>query len=157
MEHMPGVSQLDRGASESAPSTPKRSTMVGKPNVMIVLADDLGWRDLSCYGSEFYETPVLDRLAAEGLLFTDAYAAAPVCSPTRASLLTGKYPTRVGITQHTGGHNVGRLCDVPYFSFLPAQEYSLARAFRASGYQTWPSESGISARGIPGRTGTVLT
>jgi len=63
--------------------------------------DALGWRDLTCYGSSFYETPHLDRLANEGMRFTDAYAAAPVCSPTRASLLSGKYPARVGVTNYT--------------------------------------------------------
>ena len=69
-----------------------------KPNVILMLIDDLGWRDLGCYGSSFYETPHLDRLSAEGMHFTDAYAAAPVCSPTCASILTGKYPASVGIT-----------------------------------------------------------
>lgn len=99
--------------------------------------DDLGWRDLGCYGSQFYETPVLDQLAAESVVFSDAYASAPVCSPTRASLLTGRYPARVGITQWIGGHAVGRLCDVPYFQFLPAQEVTLARLLREVGYTTW--------------------
>ncbi|MDA8296239.1 MAG: sulfatase [Actinomycetota bacterium] len=108
-----------------------------KPNVLLILIDDLGWSDLGCYGSSFYETPVLDRLAAEGARFTDAYASAPVCSPTRASMLTGRYPARVGVTQYIGGHAVGRLCDVPYFPMLPVQEYSLARALRKDGYQTW--------------------
>ena len=111
--------------------------MSKKPNILVILIDDLGWRDLSCYGSSFYETPVLDRLASEGMLFSDAYASAPVCSPTRASLLTGKYPARVGITQYIGGHAVGRLCDVPYFRFLPAQELTLARALKEHGYETW--------------------
>jgi len=108
-----------------------------RPNILLILADDLGWRDVGCYGSLFYETPRIDRLAAEGLRFTDAYAAAPVCSPTRASLLTGKYPARVGVTQYIGGHSVGRLCDVPYFHELPISELTLARALRAGGYQTW--------------------
>ncbi len=111
--------------------------MTKSPNIVMILIDDLGWRDLGCYGSSFYETPVLDKLAAEGMLFTDAYASAPVCSPTRASLLTGKYPARVGITQYIGGHAVGRLCDVPYHRFLPAQELTLARALRGHGYETW--------------------
>jgi arylsulfatase A-like enzyme len=108
-----------------------------KPNIVLVLVDDLGWRDLGCYGSAFYETPVLDRLAAQGMRFTDAYAASPVCSPTRASIMTGKYPARLGITNWIGGHAVGRLCDVPSFSFLPQNEYTLARALRDAGYATW--------------------
>lgn len=108
-----------------------------RPNVVLIVADDLGWSDLGCYGSSFYETPHLDRLAAEGVRFTDAYAAAPVCSPTRASLLSGKYPARVGVTQHIGGHGVGRLADVPSMHCLPSNEFSLARAFRQHGYTTW--------------------
>ena len=68
----------------------------------LLIADDLGWSDLGCYGSTFYETPNLDRLAKEGARFTQAYAACPVCSPTRASLLTGKYPQRTGVTDYIG-------------------------------------------------------
>lgn len=70
-----------------------------QPNILFILIDDLGWRDASCYGSEFYETPRIDELASRGVLYRNAYAAAPVCSPTRASLLSGKYPARVGVTQ----------------------------------------------------------
>jgi arylsulfatase A-like enzyme len=108
-----------------------------RPNIVFILVDDLGWADLGCYGSTFHETPHLDRLAANGALFTDAYAASPVCSPTRASLLTGKYPSTVGVTQYIGGHGVGALDDVPYRWYLPTNEYSLARALRAGGYRTW--------------------
>jgi arylsulfatase A-like enzyme len=66
-------------------------------NFLFILVDDLGWRDLGCYGSSFYETPNIDRLAAQGMKFTNAYAASPVCSPTRASIQSGKYPARMGI------------------------------------------------------------
>ena len=107
------------------------------PNILFFLIDDMGWTDLTCTGSDFYETPRLDELRRDGLLFSDAYAAAPVCSPTRASILSGKYPARVGITQYIGGHGVGKLCDVPYFTQLPRSEFSLASALRAGGYQTW--------------------
>src|SRR5579862_4783757 len=69
-------------------------------NIVFILVDDLGWRDLGCFGSTFHETPNVDRLAATGMKFTQAYAACPVCSPTRASILTGKYPQRVGITDY---------------------------------------------------------
>ena len=72
------------------------------PNIVMFLADDLGQRDLGTYGSTFYETPNLDRLAREGAKFTDAYAACPVCSPTRASLLTGQWPQRTGVTDYIG-------------------------------------------------------
>ncbi len=110
---------------------------MSKPNILFILMDDLGWRDLGCYGSSFYETPRLDKLATEGMLFTDAYASCPVCSPTRASMLTGKYPARVGVTQYIGGHSVGRLCDVPYVSNLPMHERSLATTLKGHGYRTW--------------------
>lgn len=69
-----------------------------KPNVVLINIDDLGWTDLTCYGSEYYETPNIDKLASEGIKFSNAYAACAVCSPTRASLLTGRYPARIGVT-----------------------------------------------------------
>lgn len=72
----------------------------GKPNIIFVLADDLGWAELGCYGNDFNETPNLDALAKEGMRFTNAYASAPVCSPYRASFLTGQVPARVGITDY---------------------------------------------------------
>ena len=119
-------------------STDAYHARMSQPNLLLILIDDLGWADLSCYGSSFYETPHLDRFAQQGLRFTDAYAAAPVCSPTRAALLSGKSPARVGVTQWIGGHAVGRLCDVPYFHALPASERSLATTLRDDGgYQTW--------------------
>ncbi|MHC4621572.1 MAG: sulfatase-like hydrolase/transferase [Planctomycetota bacterium] len=71
-----------------------------KPNIIFILADDLGWAELGCYGNGFNETPHLDRLAAKGVRFTQAYASAPVCSPYRASLMTGQYPARVGMTNY---------------------------------------------------------
>lgn len=108
-----------------------------RPNIVFVLVDDLGWADLAHQGSRFHETPRLDALAREGLRFTHAYAAAPVCSPTRASLLTGRYPARVGITQYIGGHAVGALRDVPYFPQLPESERTIAEALRDGGYATW--------------------
>lgn len=107
------------------------------PNLLLILIDDLGWRDLSCYGSAFYETPRLDALAAAGLRFTDAYATCPVCSPTRASILSGKYPARVGVTNWIGGCRRGRLLEAPYLHYLPRTETSLAQALREGGYQTW--------------------
>ena len=82
-----------RGAAAPQPAT----------NIVFILADDLGWRDLGCYGSNFYETPNLDRFARESVRFTNAYAACPVCSPTRASILTGKYPARLHITDWIPG------------------------------------------------------
>ncbi|MGB5821117.1 MAG: sulfatase-like hydrolase/transferase, partial [Saonia sp.] len=69
-----------------------------KQNVIFILADDLGWKDLKCYGSDYYETPNIDALAKSGMLFTNAYTASPLCSPTRASILTGQEPGRLRFT-----------------------------------------------------------
>ncbi len=108
-----------------------------KPNIIFILIDDMGWKDLGCCGSEFYETPNIDRLAGQGMRFTDAYASCPVCSPTRASVLTGKYPATVGITNYIGGKAKGKLIDVSYLDHLPLEEYCLARALKQGGYATW--------------------
>ena len=113
-----------------------------QPNFIFILIDDLGWRDLACFGSEFYETPNLDRLASEGMTFTDAYAACPVCSPTRASLLTGKYPATVGVTDWIDwGKRThpakGKLVDVPYVDHLPLKEKTVASALKEGGYNVW--------------------
>lgn len=108
-----------------------------RPNIVLILMDDLGWRDLSCYGSTFYETPNLDRLASQSVRFTDAYAACPVCSPTRASILSGKYPARVGVTNYIGGDARGKLIEAPYLRHLPLSEVSLAKALHEGGYATW--------------------
>ena len=115
---------------------------MNRPNFIFILLDDFGWKDLGCYGSPFYLTPNLDNLCAESMRFTDAYASCPVCSPTRASILTGKYPATVGVTDWIDwfGHlhpARGRLIDVPYLKQLPTQEHSLAKALRQGGYQTW--------------------
>jgi len=106
------------------------------PNIVFIVADDLGWADLGAYGSSFHQTPRLDRLAREGLRFTNAYAACPVCSPTRAALLTGRYPPRVGITDYIGGQRVGRLKPAPYLDHLPLKEMTVADAFKDAGYAT---------------------
>ena len=113
-----------------------------QPNIVFFLADDLGWRDLTCTGSEFYETPNIDRIRNRGMMFTDAYAACPVCSPTRASILTGKYPARLGITDWIDWfghiHPVrGKLVDVPYKKELSSDERTIAHSLRAAGYTTW--------------------
>ncbi|MFP4028157.1 MAG: sulfatase [Candidatus Brocadiia bacterium] len=110
---------------------------MSKPNFLFILIDDLGWKDLGCYGSSFYETPNLDRLASEGMRFTDAYAACPVCSPTRASILSGKYPARVGVTNYIGGHAQGKLVDAPYIEHLPLEEKTVASSLRDAGYNTY--------------------
>lgn len=113
-----------------------------RPNIVLILIDDLGWRDLSSYGSSFYETPNIDQLAAAGMTFTNAYAASPVCSPTRASLLTGRYPASVGITNFIAeGEDLhpdrGQVIDAPYHRELPASAQTIAEALNAGGYTTW--------------------
>ena len=74
-----------------------------RPNVVFFLVDDMGWRDVGCFGSSFYETPHIDRLAKQGVKFTNAYATCHVCSPTRASIMTGKYPGRLNLTDWLSG------------------------------------------------------
>ena len=108
-------------------------------NVVLFLIDDLGWRDLGCYGSDYYKTPHVDRLAREGGRFTDAYAACPVCSPTRAAILTGKYPARLLLTDWlpSGRWNpYARLRSGRFVRSLPLEEETLAETFRAGGYET---------------------
>ena len=116
-----------------------RLTAAEKPNVVLILIDDLGQRDLGCYGSTYYRTPNIDRLASQGVRFTDAYAACPVCSPTRASILTGMYPQRFGITDWLPGrpdrpdHKLKR---PPLTMQLPLEAVTLAEALKAAGYAT---------------------
>jgi arylsulfatase A-like enzyme len=107
-----------------------------RPNVVFFLIDDMGWTDAACYGSSFYETPGIDRLAAEGMRFTDAYAACPVCSPTRASIMSGKYPARLHLTNWFYGNIKKKLVGPPYIHQLPLEETTLAEAFDAAGYAT---------------------
>jgi arylsulfatase A len=111
---------------------------VNKPNIVFLLIDDLGWRDLGCFGSTFYRTPNIDRLAADGMLFADAYASAPLCSPTRASLLTGKYPARLHLTYILGGKKQPdtKLRVPEWTEHLALEEVTFAEAFKAAGYVT---------------------
>ncbi len=113
------------------------ATNLGAPNIIFILIDDLGCRDLGCYGSSFYETPNLDRFAKRGVRFENAYASAPVCSPTRASVMSGQHPARVGVTHYIGGNDEGRLASVPYLHYLPLEQKSIASALKEGGYQTW--------------------
>ena len=111
-----------------------------KANVVLILIDDLGWNDVGCYGSDYYRTPNIDRLASEGMRFTDGYAACNVCSPSRAAILTGKYPARLLLTQWlpSGRWNArtNRLREGRYVSNLPLEEVTIAEALRESGYRT---------------------
>lgn len=104
-----------------------------RPNVVFILVDDLGWSDVSYNGSQVYETPHIDRLAEQGAVLTDFYSAGPVCSPTRASIMTGKSPARLGLTKwlHTPKK------DPPFVAHhLPLAEFTVAEAFREAGYAT---------------------
>lgn len=138
------------------------ASMVGaesKPNVVFILVDDLGWTDLSSYGSDLYETPNVDRLAKQGMRFTSAYAACTVCSPTRASIMTGKYPATLRITDWITGHlkPYGKMAIPDWTKFLSPEAYTLADALHDAGYRTahmgkwhlgeteayWPEQQGF--------------
>ena len=109
------------------------------PNIIIFLIDDLGWTDVGCYGSSLYETPNLDKLAKDGARFTNAYAACHVCSPSRASILTGKYPARMNLTDWLPGRNdyvFQKLKNVEVTQSLPNSEVTLAKALKDKGYST---------------------
>lgn len=109
------------------------------PNVVFFLVDDLGWRDLGCYGSDLYETPNIDRFAKQSVRFTQAYAACHVCSPTRASILTGKYPARLQMTDWLSGRrefSFQRLKNAEIRQHLPPQEHTIAESLKERGYRT---------------------
>ena len=114
------------------------------PNFVFILVDDLGWADLGCYGSTFHETPNIDQLAAEGVRFTEAYAACPVCSPTRASIMSGKYPARIHLTDWIKGRQnrlpqePGHALMAPEFEHQMAlEEVTIAEALQEAGYSTF--------------------
>lgn len=122
-----------------------------KPNILFILADDMGWMDSTVYGSQYYETPNFERLTKRGMLFTDAYAASPLCSPTRASILSGQYPARLGITT-PACHLAPLPAGTPLLAkksaawqkvicpqsrrFLPLENYTIAEALKDAGYTT---------------------
>ncbi len=128
---------------------PLAAVAADKPNVIFILADDLGAHDLRCTGSTFYETPNLDRLARRGTRFTQAYAASPLCSPTRSSILVGQYPARIGITSPVchlpavqlekrleNGNPNARLLVANSLTRLQTDYFTLAEAFKEAGYAT---------------------
>ena len=108
-----------------------------RPNVLFILVDDMGWRDLGCYGHEVHETPHIDKLASQGIRFTNAYAACPICGPSRAAIMTGKYPSRTGYVDNfisqINGNTLERSPDNDY---MKLEEITLAEALKAGGYQT---------------------
>ncbi|MEM7386910.1 MAG: sulfatase-like hydrolase/transferase, partial [Verrucomicrobiota bacterium] len=110
-----------------------------KMNVVFFLVDDLGQRDVGCYGSSFYETPAIDGLAKDGVLFDNAYATCHVCSPSRASILTGKYPARLNLTDWLGGRpekDYEKLHSAERAKALPEDEITLAETLKKAGYAT---------------------
>ncbi len=109
-----------------------------KPNIIIFLIDDLGATDLGCTGSKFYETPNIDRLAKDGCRFTNCYSACTVCSPTRAAIITGKYPARLHITDWIAGHNrpFAKLAIPDWTKELPQSEKTIAQHLGGAGYRT---------------------
>ena len=115
-----------------------------RPNIVFFLVDDLGRQDIGCYGSTFYETPHVDRLAKEGARFTDAYAACPVCSPTRAAVQTGRWPQRTGVTDYIGAalkpelwKRNTKLLPAPYSDRLAHEEVTMAEMLKSAGYATF--------------------
>ena len=121
----------------SVPSAPAAAPSAARPNIILILADDLGWADLGCYGNTFNETPNIDRLARQGLRFTQFYAG-PVCSPTRANLQSGQDQARFGITQHIPGHRrpFAKLIDPTVPLQLPLEVETFAERLGAAGYRT---------------------
>jgi arylsulfatase A-like enzyme len=130
-----------------------------RPNFVFFLVDDLGYRDIGANNPEtFYETPSVDRLAREGMRFTQAYAANPVCSPTRFSIMTGRYPTRSGCTNFFSGKRAGRFLPAELHDRMPLEEVTIAEALSSAGYRTtfigkwhlgpteeyWPEQQGFA-------------
>ena len=109
-----------------------------RPNIVFILADDLGTMDIGANNPKtFYETPNIDGIARTGMRFTQGYAACPVCSPTRASIVTGKYPPRTGVTDYIGGSRSGKLLPAPNADHLPLEEVTIAERLRDAGYATF--------------------
>lgn len=111
---------------------------VNHTNIIFILADDMGYSQLGCNGSDYYQSPHIDKLATEGMRFTNAYSAAAICSPTRASIMTGKHPARLHLTDYIAGNNK---TDCPlnqpeWQKFLPLEEVTFAEVFKENGYHT---------------------
>ena len=148
-----------------------------KPNVVFILVDDLGWKDVGCFGSDFYQTPNVDKLAKSGVSFFNGYAACTVCSPTRASIMSGKYPAKINCTDWIEGHKkpYAKLKVPDWAMYMDTTEVTLAEAFKLNGYTTahigkwhlgedaiyWPENQGFDinkggwSKGSPNRNATL--
>jgi arylsulfatase A-like enzyme len=135
-----------------------RAAAAPKPNIVFILADDLGIMDIGAFNPKtFYETPNIDALARRAMKFTQGYAACPVCSPTRASIMTGKYPARVGVTDYIGRNRAAKLKPADNADHLALEEVTIAERLRDAGYATFfagkwhlgAGEYGPSAQGFP--------
>jgi arylsulfatase A len=151
-----GAAAIAARAGQALAETPAATRQ--KLNFVFFLIDDMGWMDLACQGSKFYETPGIDRLASQGMRFTNAYAACPVCSPTRASIMTGRYPARLHLTDWIAGHvrPNAKLRIPDWTKYLPLEEITIAEALKPAGYATasigkwhlggpeyWPDKQGF--------------
>lgn len=120
-----------------------QTTQDKRPNILFILIDDMGYTDLSCTGSTYYETPNIDKLAREGTFFNQAYAACPVSSPSRAAIITGKYPARIDLTDYIPGnqaygpHKDQKLQSLPFTTHLSLSEMGIAKTFKKMGYDTF--------------------
>ena len=143
------------GAAAMALPRDAKAAQGDKPNVVFILVDDLGWTDTACYGSRYYDTPNIDRLSSQGMKFTQGYAACAVCSPTRAAVMTGRYPARVGVTDwirarfqagakpypdknpdgYEGGKDRELLCPQNPF-WMELEEITIAEMLKTAGYTT---------------------
>jgi arylsulfatase A len=140
------IKKILRGAATAlfaiqilCPQTAMAKAETRKPNIIFFLVDDLGWPDVGCYGSSFYETPAIDQMAKDGVKFDNAYATCHVCSPSRASILTGKYPARTDLTEWIGGKKEmdhEKLHSAKKAKALPEGEITIAEALRRHGYAT---------------------
>lgn len=153
------LAALASGVGPDRPTRAEAPASTRPLNIVVIVIDDLGWRDLGCYGSDLYETPHVDRLARQGMRFTNAYSACTVCSPSRAALLTGKYPARLHVTDWIPGHERpdARLKIPEWSKRLALEETTLAELLAPAGYTSghvgkwhlgprgfWPTEQGFA-------------
>ena len=132
------IAALVLAASASSSPAQSRDAEATPPNIVFLLLDDMGYADIGAYGNTYHRTPNIDRLAAEGIRFTNAYAAAPNCSPTRASILTGRWPARTGVTQYLPGNVLpyARVLQAELPIGLPLDEAILPEPLARAGYST---------------------